>query len=159
VQRQWPPLASFFFCLVIPLYVLQVYQLLDQAWGSYSFFCSSYEDSGKELGTLVAAALQPYVPGLLAGASDIDKAKAVSRKVYDAKNAEIADLTLQMQRMQDAAETAKEEQIALFKEIIQAINTTWSIQQCISSHKSYQSYAINQMSKPAMALLQQTLEM
>jgi hypothetical protein len=136
---------------------LQVYQLLDQAWGSYTSFCSSYEGCGKELGTLVAAALQPYVPGLLAGASDLKKAKAAASKALHERDAEIANLTLKMQQLQETMKTAEEQQIAFFKEILEAINSDWRLTTYFGNSCNFQSYRINQMSEPAKALLRQAL--
>jgi Tfp pilus assembly protein FimV len=44
-----------------------VYCLLDASWDAFTFFCTAYGAAGRQLGPLVAAAVQQFAKGLLAG--------------------------------------------------------------------------------------------
>ena len=67
---------------------LQVYQLLDLSWDRYTKFCALYETAAKNLNfreSLVAAAMEPFVPKLLAGPQAVAAVAAELRAAHAAE--------------------------------------------------------------------------
>ena len=85
--------------------LLQVYQLLDSAWDNHTKFCDTFEAANKQLGAMVAAALQPFVPKLLAGPSAVTHA-AQQLAALTAENGALKDKLQGMEKRWDQAVNA-----------------------------------------------------